>query len=523
MVEWKGNTTSKSGTKARRLDSLEGFNVPNFFVITAEDLRQLFGAETNPQQLLNTSLDSEVKKEIRDAHEDVGMSSEVRKASGKAKSLVGGQRNNQFVSIRVSDSGREAYDYKLNTGSSNFFNALKEVVVSYLEKNDSFPPVLVQKMVEPGYTATVQHFNDFTLIESVKGLGTSLEEGLTVPMTYIVRDDGLERFFAPDKQLEITRSPVRAGNQRRNVDIDSNPFERRDIENLAADARETGFNIKVVYKRGSFHVVDAYRSSTEDDPVITEEAVRASPGRIQGVVGEDVKFSDRPENPEKFDKALIASKGGYTSREGHRIREAGKPAIFQFKDELRDGQRVDIGSDSVSVEASNGIESNMTGQRRSKQRNKANNSVNPFKSDGESVSGVTGCEVLPVDPRTGRGVCIQRKSSRGFVLTDRETEASKIPREGLVDDYQGFFTFDVDRVIVDARRMDKNGLIAALGFLEADLKILVMSDPEREIIRAAIDSGFRVFGVPESSIDEFERTVESEERRFMLDKLGDLE
>jgi len=522
MVEWKGNTSSKSGTKARRLDSLEGFNVPNFFVITENDLRQLFGDETDAQSLLNTSMSSDMEEEIRDAYEDVGMSSEVRKASGRAKSLVGGQRNNQFVSLRVSDSGREAYDYKLNVGSSNFFNALKEVVVSYLEENDSFPPVIVQKMVEPGYTATVQHFNDFTLIESVKGLGTSLEEGLTVPMTYIVSDDGLERFFAPDQQLEITRSPVRAGNQRRNVDIDSNPFERRDIENLAADARETGFNIKIVYKRGSFHVIDAYRSSTKDDPVITEEAVRASPGRIQGIVGEGVKFSDRPENPEKFDKALIASKGGYTSREGHRIREAGKPAIFQFKGQLQDGQRVDIGSDSVSVEASNGIDNNMTDQR-SRQRNKTNNSVNPFKSDEESVSGVTGCEVLPVDPRTGRGVCIQRKSSRGFVLTDRETEASKIPKDGLVDNYQDFFTFDGDRVIVDARRMEKNGLVEALGFIEADLKILVLSDPEREIIRAAIDSGFRVFGVPESSIDEFEKTVESEEKRFIIDKLGDLE
>ena len=519
MVEWKGNTSSKSGTKARRMDSLEGFNVPNFFVITAGDLRQLFGAETDPQQLLNASMSSEMKKEIRDAYEDVGMSSEVRKASGRAKSLVGGQRNNQFVSLRVSDSGREAYDYKLNVGSSNFFNALKEVVVSYLEKNDSFPPVLVQKMVEPGYTGTVQHFNDFTLIECVKGLGTSLEEGLTVPMTYVVSDDGLERFFAPDEQLEITRSPVRTGNQRRKVEIESNPFERRDIENLAADARETGLNLKMIYKRGSFHVVDAYRSSTKDDPMITEEAIRASPGRIEGVIGENIKFAGRPENPEEFDEAIISSKGGYTSREGYRIREAGKPAIFQFKGELQNGQRVKAESHSVSVETS-GNSNQFTEKNFSKEESK---SLNPFKSDEGAESSVTGSEVLPVDPRTGRGVCIQRSSSKGYVITDRATEASSIPEDGLVDNYRDFFNFEGDKVVVDARRMDKKGLEQAFDFLEAELKILVISEPERTVLRQAIESGFRVFGVPEASIDEFKQVVESEERRFIMDKLDGLE
>ena len=131
MVEWKGEIGESSGQKAQLLDDLNNFNVPNFFVITPSEIEQLFQTETDPNQVLNASINMGVKREIKDAYDEVGMSSEVREASGKAKSLVGGQRNGQLVTIRISSSEKEKYNYKLNVGSSNFFQALKEVVSSY--------------------------------------------------------------------------------------------------------------------------------------------------------------------------------------------------------------------------------------------------------------------------------------------------------------------------------------------------------------------------------------------------------
>jgi len=59
------------------------------------------------------------------------MSSEVRKADGRAKNLVGGQRNSQLVSVRISSSEKGLYESRLNIGSSKLVEAIKQVGTSY--------------------------------------------------------------------------------------------------------------------------------------------------------------------------------------------------------------------------------------------------------------------------------------------------------------------------------------------------------------------------------------------------------
>ena len=523
MVEWKGDITEESGTKANRLDSLEGFNVPNFFVITSDDIKQLFNGQKQPERILNTSVDERMQEEIKEAYEDVGMSSEVRKASGRAKSLVGGQRNNQFVSIRVSDSGKEKYTYKLNVGSSNFFDSLKEVVSSYCSQETGFPSVIIQKMVEPGHTATLENHGNVTVVESVQGLGISLEEGLTEPSTYIMRRGRVKDSFAPDEQLEISRNPVHGDNQRKKVSVDGSPFEKSEIESLAKKASRRDVNVKFVYKRGSFHVVDAYKPVSDEDPVITDEGIRASKGEIRGRVSREVAFSDQTLEPEEFQKALIARKGGYTSRDGYRIREAGKPAIFQFEGDLQDGRNLDVGPEQVSVSTQSSGKSSKISQEASKKSSSRSKDFNPFKNDSSSEDASLASEILPVDPRVGKGVCIERSSDQGYVVADRSTEATQIPENGYISSYQDFFSFEGDKAVVDLRTMDLEGLENAFEYLEADLKVLVVSEPSRKVIRPAVQNGFEVFGVPEEIREDVADLVASEEKKFIMDRLRQLE
>lgn len=510
MVQWKGDVTEEAGKKARRLDGLESFNVPNFFVVTPDEIKQLFNGKETSEEILNSSIDQRKQEEIKDAYQDVGMSSEVRKASGKARNLVGGQRNSQFVSVRISNSGKEEYNYKLNVGSSNFFDALREVVASYCEKERGHPSVIVQKMVEPGYTATLELHGGKTIIETVQGLGISLEEGLTVPLTYIVSRGNLEHVFTPDEQLEIRRNPVHGDNQRRKITVDEEPFKASEIESIARKASRKNVNLKFVYKRGSFHVVDAYESK-DQSPAIEQHGLRACKGEINGRVGSQVAFTDQTLAPDEFREALICTKGGYTSRDGYRVRKAGKPAVFRFEGELENGQRVSMDAEQVLIKSSV-----------DKTAESTEKSVNPFKQEADHEESSLASEILPVDPRVGRGVCINRSSDQGYVLTDRATEATRIPESGYIADYKDFFSFEGEKALIDARKLELEELGEALKYLDADLKILVVSRPSRELIRPAVEAGVTVFGI-EDSIESFENLLASEEKRFIMNRLRELE
>jgi hypothetical protein len=530
MVQWKGEIDENSGEKAQLLDGLEDFNVPNFFVITPEEVNRLFGGKEDPEEILNSSLNRSIKREVKDAYDEVGMSSEVREASGRAKSLVGGQRNNQFVSVRVSGGGKEEYGYKLNVGSSSFFTSLREVVSSYCEKESSHPAILVQKMVEPGYTGALERKGRETVVETVNGLGISLEEGLTKPHVYQLRNSKVQKVLMADEQMEISRNPVRGENQRRKVKDDDQPFDRGEVEELVEKASVKDMDLKFVYKRGGFHVVDAYRSSRDEEGfIVSEKGVRASRGEISGRIGEKVAFSDQTMHPDEYRDALIAQKGGYTSRDGYRAREAEKPAIFRYSGQLESGGRVNLGPAEIEIGSdSRGErqERNSAGreQKRERQSEKA---ANPFNSSEEAVetdsdAGIVASEVLPIDPRVGKGVCLNRNSDQGYVVSNRRTEAERIPESGYLSSYEDVFAFDGEKAVLDARRMSSRGLENAIGYLEADLKILLLENPGEDAVGSAVESGFDVFAATEDSLKQLERLVAREEKRFIMERLRDI-
>lgn len=530
MVQWKGEITEEAGRKAQLLDQLDDFNVPNFFVIEPEEIERLFSAEEKPEEVLNTSINRSMKRQINEAYDEVGMSSEVREASGKAKSLVGGQRSSQLVSVRISGSEREKYTYKLNVGSSKLFDALREVVASYYRENSGNPAVLIQKMVEPGYTGVLESNGRETVIESVSGLGISLEQGLTRPHVHHLRRSKLQKKLEPKEQLEITRNPVRGENQRQKIKGgDETPFEQDEVEELTRKASSTGFNLKFVYKRGGFHVVDAYKSSDDRRGlIVSEEGVRASRGEINGRIGEEVVLSDQTMPPEEYSEALIARKGGYTSRDGYRAREAGKPAIFRFKGQLSEGQNVEIGSGKVDPEvtekSSSGFGDNFQGANLQESGSK-DEGQNPFRTD-ETVEnfseGVLATEVLPIDPRTGRGVFLKRKGSEGYSVAEKRTDAASISESGYLSSFEDVFASDRDAVVLDARRLPDRGISEAADYLEADTKVLLVKNPERELLEQAVESGFDAIGCPADRVEKVSEVVAAIEKKFMMDKLREL-
>lgn len=526
MVQWKGEIDEEAGQKARLLDELDGFNVPNFFVVEPEEVDRLFDSDTDPEKVLNSSINRSIKRELKEAYDEVGMSSEVREASGKAKSLVGGQRNSQLVSIRVSGSEKEKYTYKLNVGSSKFFEALREVVSSYYRENSDHPPVLVQKMVEPGFTGVLESRGREAILETVSGLGISLEEGLTKPHVFHLRNSRVQKVLEAEEQLEISRNPVRGENQRKKVRDEEIPFETDEVEEMARKARSGNIDLKFVYKRGGFHVVDAYRTEGSDEGfILSEEGVRAARGRIQGKIGQNVEFSDQTMSPSDYQDALIARKGGFTSRDGRRAREAGKPAILRYKGALSDGRRINLGPGEIKIEEDS---SEDTGFKAQEPEDSSDVGENPFRSedverpDKDISEKVLATEVLPVDPRRGRGIFLKRKGSDGYSISETRTEATQIPKEGYLSSFEDVFAFEGESAVLDARSLPERGLVNAAEYLDAETKILLVRNPGRDLLKAAVESGFDAIGCPGKRVEKVSEVVAAIEKRFIMDRLRDL-
>ncbi|MFB6115042.1 MAG: PEP/pyruvate-binding domain-containing protein, partial [Candidatus Nanohalobium sp.] len=343
MVQWQGEIDrEQSGLKAARLDSINSLEVPNFFTLTRGEVKQFVGREKDPQQILNSTIPSDLMQKIKDAQDEIGMSSEVRNASGRAKNLVGGQRDSQRVSIRVSDSEKGLYDYELNVGTSNLEKALKSVIASYYEAGkQDYPAIIIQKMVEPGETgsAIINFSQNYSLLESTQGLGNSLEEGITTPDLYLVNDEGLKAKKIPDKQVKMSRNPMNGQKRKRKVSRNSSAFNDREVENFIQKVRREGLSVKFVHKRGTFYIVDAFESEqvSRQENI---EGLRVSQGEIRGEAGNDITLSDQTVPPEKYENSLISRKGGYTSNDAQRARAEGKPAIFSYSGDLEEDQKI---------------------------------------------------------------------------------------------------------------------------------------------------------------------------------------
>jgi hypothetical protein len=451
MVVWKGEVEREHGEKAFNLDNTD-LDTPNFFVVTAEEVKDIFQSRDS-QEILNKPVEID---DIKEAYDDVGMSTEVRNASSRARSLVGGQRNNTRVAIRVSD-GSDA-DFELDVGKGELEDALKRVVASYFEEGgESYPNVLIQKMIEADYTgALIKGERDY--IEVVEGLGISLEDGKTVPTMYSIGEEAEVR--VPDQQLKVTRNPMTGGYRERKIEPER-PFDRSEILELSEKSENS---IKFVYKRGSFFVVDRFEAERYSEGL---DYVRVSPGEINGVFGREVDLSDQTRPPEEYDKALVARKGGYTSNDAKRARKAGKPAIFSYTD----------AEEGMSL-----------GQEES--------SISTFE---ESSSEASATEVSSIS----------------------DLETSFGPDQSYLKSYADVFGFESGSAVLDGRMLDTEVLPEALDYLSGDVAVL-LDTKDSEVLEAVVRNDFSL-GVARDRIEEFEEALEVAERRFILDRLRELE
>lgn len=451
MVVWKGEIERQHGRKAYNLDNVE-LETPNFFVITSEEIKQLFNTK-DPEKILNKSLDLE---ELKEAYKEVGMSSEVRNASSRARNLVGGQRDNSKVSIRVSDNGFS--DFELDVGASGLEESLKTVVASYFENNSGeYPNILIQKMIEAEYTgALVKGEKDY--VEVVEGLGILLEQGATEPSRYLIGEE--VSFESPEVQIKVTRNPMSGDYRRKRVKEPDKPFSDSEIKQFA---RKASSSVKFVYKRGSFFAVDSFKPKTDINSI---QEIKVSPGQMNGTLGQEITISDETLSPEEYKNGLVAAKGGYTSTDAEKARRAGKPAIFSSDRE--EGEKI-----------------------------------------GETVS-------------TNRDFgSPQTSSSATDIRTIEELERSYTRDKAYIENYSEVFSFEGEEAIFDARMLPDEGLESALEYMDGEVTVLLDRIDER-VLSKIVEKDFSV-GVDESRVSEFESALDRVERKFILDKLRDLQ
>lgn len=460
MVEWKGELSDKSGNKARRLENVSGFSVPNFFVITSEELDKLVKGEKDYRKIAEIDLDSGKLKEIKDAYREVDMSSEIRNASGRARNLVGGQRDGSRVSIRVAEEGFQ--DYMLNVGSSELEDALRNVIGSHLEKNDELPSIMVQKMIEPEMSGAAIKKRDQIIVEAVKGYGTSLEEGKTSPDLYRIGDTIESKI--PERQLEASLNPMTGDIREKEVRRNAPLLKETQLRHLAEKMSKEQYSVKFAYKRGTFYVVDAFKAP---DVTVTPEmdGIKVSQGEIDGKPGQDFVNVNQPKEPEK---PMIAEKGGATSRSAAKAREKDIPAIFNFSGEFENGDEQDV-EEEVPVQS---FESTTTATR-----------------------------VLAADRHLPGKL---------------ETEFGIDFNESYVENADQILESQENSTVIDLRRIGEAKGLRALELVDTEFQSVIIDRPETDLVEKLVQQGVEAIA-SENETERLESLVKRHERKMIVD------
>jgi hypothetical protein len=474
MVQWKGNIRrEEAGDKAANLESLERFDVPNFFVLTKSEVKEFLDSR-DPERISNNQLSGELVEAVKEAYRDIGMSSEVRNSTGRARNLVGNQRESQRVSIRVSENENNA-EYKLNIGASDLEQALREVLTSYFRENSETPAVIFQKMIEPEYSGAV--INNYTrrhsLVEMVEGLGHSLEEGITVPEFYLLEENSVIDTRAPDKQVKVSRNPMNGQRRTRRVSNSSSAFQNSEIEDLREKSSREDLGVKFVYKRGSFYAVDAF----ENRPLNVEpdlSALKVSEGEIEGREGRDYVHSDETQGA---DRPLVAEKGGFTSTHSQRMRRKNLPAVVSLEnpDELHNS-----GKDA--------------GERSNEDRN---------ASTSTDISSVTATEIRTLEE-------FPQLSENPFSFQESEQKFAETCEEILSDEPE----------FIDGRSIEEKALYRCLDLVD-QVRILAVETVSEEVVDKVLENSVEVLAVPRDLREEAEKRILRQEKRFMLENLRD--
>lgn len=516
MVQWKGDIEQeKSGGRAARLDSIESLQVPNFFTITREESEKIVGDSRNTEEIIDREFPEELYSEIKDAYSDINVSSEVRNASGRARNLVEGQRNGGKVSVRISGQRKGVYDYKINVGASSLKESIKEVLASYYsaESNHDYPAIIVQRMVDSEISGAAMnsYLGQYGLVEAVKGLGTSLEEGITTPDRYLLQDGSVVESEYPEEQVKVSINPMSGSQKKKTEKRRKSLLRKSEVSKLHDKISQEGLDIKFVYKRGTFYIVDAFEPENGNPFSSTDsnlKGIRVSNGEIEGVVGENIRLSGETLPPEQYSKALIARKGGYTSTHAQLARNKSKPAIFSFTGEIENGQKMEIDSRKVEPEK--------VSQHQDEQRTRHSQDSRRRKETRASDAGdVAATEVVPIN--AGDGLYLSPPFRGRYAITDQEIPGN-IPTSSYFKSYADVFKFEGDEAVLDARRLEHEGLEKAMEYLEADLKIILIGRNQTGLVRKAVEEGFDVMAT-ERDVEGLKNIVMREEKRFILDRL----
>jgi hypothetical protein len=502
MVQWKGDLDyNQVGEKAKHLDQVNNFNVPNFFAVTKEEVEQILPNQRDPEKIKNTRMDREIRERLSDSYSNVGVASEIRNASGKAKNLVGNRRETSRVSVRVSTSKKGSY-YQLNVGSSNIERAVKNVLASYYEDHSEVPAVIVQKMVEPGHTGAIHtdYKAGYTLIESVKGLGTPLEEGKTNPEVYLIKDNNIVDKRLPEKQLEVSRHPVNGKNRQRNVQRDKSPYKKRKMLKAVSNAANSRVNLKYVYKRGTFYIVDAEPAENPaPEPQNLDLDIIEASGDIDSESNR-LEIIEELEDLKNIDsEKVISRKGGYTSTISQKAREKDLNLGVNPRESFLQEQKTQ--------------QSDVETETRSRE-------VNPF-SEGSQNTRTATLDVLSLNK--GRNSLRTKPPFRGtYNIISGRGQENDIPEENVLTSYSEVFVFEGNTAVLDSRLVPRQGLESALNYLEADEKILIAAQVDREILRELIISDFDAVAIENQKISEVAELIELEERKIILDKVREI-
>ena len=461
MVEWKGELSDKSGSKARRLDELNSFSVPNFFVVTTEETEKLVKGSKDSEKMTEIELDPAVLRTVKDAYREVDMSSEIRNASGKARNLVGGQRDGSRVSVRVDAEGFQ--EYLLNVGSSEIEEALRKLLASHFENHESFPPIIIQKMIEPDISGSAIKIGEQVIVEAVKGYGTSLEEGITSPDLYRITDSIDKKI--PDRQIESSLNPMTGDIREKETSRNAPLLKDNQLRNLAEKMMRERYAVKFAYKRGTFYAVDAFEAP-EIEVTPEMDGIKVSPGEINGQSDRDFVKVSKPENPEK---PMIAEKGGSTSRAAEIAREKQIPAIFNFTGEYENGNQTE---EHTEESASSRTVASMT-------------AIRVMKADRE----------LPGDI----------ENEFGIDFNSSYVENS----DQILENQQG-------AIVIDFRRIGVERGMRALEMVEADFQAVIIGTPEKELVDRLVHRGIDAVA-SEREADLLESMVMRAERKMIVE------
>ncbi|MFB6200219.1 MAG: hypothetical protein ABEJ83_05020, partial [Candidatus Nanohaloarchaea archaeon] len=474
MVVWKEDAEGKDlGDKANQLTKVGTFNVPNFFVITPSESEQLFGEQFSQANAENKEIDQDKFIQIKECYKEVGMSSEVRNAVGKAKNLVGGQRNNQKVSIRISDDRDEVYDFEIDVGESNLENALKKVAASYYEKNQDHPNIIIQKRVEAEYTGSciINYGKNKSLVEVNEGNGVPLENGASEPYLYLFNQEGkVENTRKPEKHFKVNKNPINGETTLQKVEASELPFQKGQVQNLITRAKKTGLNLKFAFKRGTFYVVDAWQpgKTVIDEKIDSNlKGIKVSPGQIKGKTGSQVKQLDKPEVQGELGEVVVASRGSFISRQAKKARQNDIPAVFSYSEKLE--QQPDR-TRTITETTTDTLTENKSDDRQS--------NVEEEKETERAVLEHAATDTVALDPGEGEGLYIKGFEQK-LIEDGKEKELSS---ENFITSAEEALLFESDTAVVDARKIDEEITLRTLEIIEPEKLVLAVRDPSTKLL-----------------------------------------